>query len=42
MNGIEAARRYVQDWYDMFDDSTSEIEEVCDVGGDQVVVVICG
>ncbi|HEV2980651.1 MAG TPA: nuclear transport factor 2 family protein [Solirubrobacteraceae bacterium] len=40
MNGIEAARRYVQDWCDMFDDFTSEIEEVCDVGGDQVVAVI--
>ena len=40
MNGIEAARRYVQDWPDTFDDFTSEIEEVCDVGGDQVVAVI--
>jgi ketosteroid isomerase-like protein len=44
MNGIEAARRYVQDWYDTFDDLTFELEEVCDVGGDQVVAVIhiCG
>src|ERR1700730_4707560 len=40
MDGIEAARRYVQDWYDMFDDFTSEIEELCDVGDDQVVAVI--
>jgi ketosteroid isomerase-like protein len=40
MDGIEAARRYVQDWYDMFDDLTSEIEELCDVGDDQVVAVI--
>jgi ketosteroid isomerase-like protein len=40
MNGIEAARRYVQDWYDTFDDLTFELEEVCDVGGDQVVAVI--
>lgn len=40
MNGIEAACRYVQDWPDMFDDFTSEIEDVCDVGGDQVIAVI--
>jgi ketosteroid isomerase-like protein len=40
MDGIEAARRYVQDWYDMFDDFTSEIEELCDIGDDQVVAVI--
>lgn len=40
MNGIEAARRYVQDWYDMFDDFTSEIEELCDIGDDHVIAVI--
>src|ERR1700738_3110317 len=40
MNGIEAARRYMQDFPDMFDDFTAEIEEVCDVGADQVVAVI--
>jgi ketosteroid isomerase-like protein len=40
MDGVEAARRYVQDWYDMFDDFTSEIEELCDVADDQVVAVI--
>jgi ketosteroid isomerase-like protein len=40
MDGIEAARRYVQDWYDMFDDFTSEIEELLDIGDDQVVAVI--
>jgi ketosteroid isomerase-like protein len=40
MNGTEAARRYVQDWLDMFDDFTSEIEELCDIGDDQVVAVI--
>jgi ketosteroid isomerase-like protein len=40
MDGIEAARRYVQDWPDMFDDFTSEIEELCDVSDDQVVAVI--
>jgi ketosteroid isomerase-like protein len=40
MDGIEAARRYIQDWYDMFDDFTSEIEEVLDIGGDEVVAVI--
>jgi ketosteroid isomerase-like protein len=40
MVGIEAARRYVKDWYDMFDDFTSEIEQLCDIGDDQVVAVI--
>jgi ketosteroid isomerase-like protein len=40
MHGIEAVRRYVQDWYEMFDDFTSELEEVLDVGGDQVVAVV--
>jgi ketosteroid isomerase-like protein len=40
MDGIEAARRYVQDWYDMFDDFTSEIEELCDIGDDRVLAVI--
>ena len=40
MHGIEAARRYMQDWYDMFDDFTSEVEELVDVGDDQVVAVL--
>jgi len=40
MNGIEAALRYVQDWFDTFDDFKSEPEELLDVGGDQVVAVI--
>ena len=40
MDGIDAARRYVQDWYDTFDDFTSEIEELCDLGDHHVVAVI--
>ena len=40
MQGIDAARRFVQDWYDVFDDVASEIEEVLDIGDDQVIAVI--
>jgi ketosteroid isomerase-like protein len=40
MNGIEAACRYVQDWYDTFDDFNSEPEELIDVGDGRVVAVI--
>jgi uncharacterized protein len=40
MRGIEAARAYVQDWYDTFDDFTAEPEELIAVGDDQVVAVI--
>ena len=39
MNGTEAARRYVQDWLDMFEDFTNVAEELIDVGGDRVVAV---
>ena len=39
MHGIEAARRYVEDWFDTFDDFRSEPEELIPVGDDQVVVV---
>jgi ketosteroid isomerase-like protein len=40
MNGIDAVSRYIQDWYDMFDDLTSELEEVLDLGGGHVLAVI--
>lgn len=40
MHGIEAARAYVRDWYDMFDDFTSEPEELIAVRDDQVIAVI--
>jgi ketosteroid isomerase-like protein len=39
MHGIEAARRYVEDWFDTFDDFRSEPQELIPVGDDQVVVV---
>src|SRR5437588_764482 len=34
MHGIEAARRYVEDWFDTFDDFRSEPEELIAVGVD--------
>ena len=40
MHGIEAARRYIEDWFDTFDDFRSEPEELIDAGDDQVVAVI--
>src|SRR5256885_9071217 len=40
MHGAGAARRYVQDWYEMFDGFTSEIEQLLDVGGEQVIAVV--
>jgi len=40
MHGIEAARRYVEDWFDTFDDFRSEPEELIAVGDDQVVAVV--
>jgi ketosteroid isomerase-like protein len=40
MRGIAAARRYVEDWFDTFDEFTSEPEELIAVGDDQVVAVI--
>src|SRR3954453_18775155 len=40
MHGVGAARRYVQDWYDVFDGFTSEIEQLVDGGGEQVIAVV--
>jgi len=40
MHGIAAVRRYVEDWFDTFDDFRSEPEELIDVGNDQVVAVV--
>ena len=40
IHGIEAARRYVEDWFDTFDDFRSEPEELIAVGDDQVVAVV--
>ena len=37
MHGPEAARRYVQDWFDTFDSFTAVSEELLDVGDDRVV-----
>jgi ketosteroid isomerase-like protein len=39
MHGREAARRYVQDWFDTFDNFTVASEELLDVGDDRVVAV---
>jgi ketosteroid isomerase-like protein len=39
MRGLEAARRYCQDWLDTFEDLTSVPEELIDVGDDRVVGV---
>jgi len=40
MHGIPAARRYVEDWFDTFDEFRSEPQELIAVGDDQVVSVI--
>src|SRR5438445_12880627 len=40
MHGIEAARRYVEDWFDTFDDFRSEPEELIAVGVDLGVAVM--
>ncbi|MCW3029889.1 MAG: hypothetical protein JWM66_22 [Solirubrobacterales bacterium] len=40
MRGIEAARRYVQDWLDMFEGITSVAEELLDAGDDRVLAVL--
>jgi ketosteroid isomerase-like protein len=37
MHGIAAARRYVQDWVEMFDDISNVAEELLDVGDDRVL-----
>ena len=39
MQGIDAARRYCQDWLDTFDDLTSVPEEVIDADDDRVIAV---
>jgi ketosteroid isomerase-like protein len=39
MHGAEAVRRYIQDWFDMFDDLTLVVEELVDAGDDRVVAV---
>src|SRR4051812_16073045 len=39
MHGREAARRYVQDWLDMFDGFTVVPEELLAIGDDRVVAV---
>ena len=40
MHGLEAARRYVEDWFETFDDFTTVPEELLDAGGDHVVGVL--
>jgi ketosteroid isomerase-like protein len=37
MHGPEAVRRYIQDWFDMFDDLTVVVEDLVDAGDDRVV-----
>jgi ketosteroid isomerase-like protein len=39
MHGSEAVRRYIQDWFDMFDDLTVVAEELVDAGDDRVLAV---
>jgi ketosteroid isomerase-like protein len=39
MHGRDAARRYVQDWFDTFDNFTVVAEELLDAGDDRVVAV---
>jgi ketosteroid isomerase-like protein len=40
MQGIEASRRYVEDWFETFDDFTTIPEELLDAGEDRVVGVL--
>jgi ketosteroid isomerase-like protein len=40
MRGTEAARRYVEDWYETFDDFINIPEELLDAGEDHVVGVL--
>jgi|SRR5271165_1282911 len=40
MHGTAAARRYVQDWLDTFEDLTSVAEELLAVGDDRVIAVL--
>src|SRR5262245_1112027 len=39
MNGEDAVRRYVQDWFDTFDHFSATTEELVDLGGDRVLAV---
>jgi len=39
MRGRDAVRRYLQDWFDVFDELTNVPDELIDVGDDQVVAV---
>jgi ketosteroid isomerase-like protein len=40
MVGIAAARRYVEDWFDTFDDLSTTPQELIDVGDDRVIAVL--
>jgi len=40
IHGREAMRAYVQDWLDTFDDVKTEVVELIDAGGDDVVAVL--
>src|SRR3979411_3326540 len=40
MQGIEASRRYVEDWFETFDDFTTIPEELLDAGEHRVVGVL--
>jgi uncharacterized protein len=40
MQGTEAARRYVEDWFETFDDFRAIPEELLDAGDGRVVVVL--
>ena len=40
MQGTEAARRYLEDWFETFDDFTTIPEELLDAGEDRVVGVL--
>jgi ketosteroid isomerase-like protein len=40
MRGIDAARQYVQDWLDTFEDITSVVEELLDVDEERVLAVL--
>ena len=37
MNGVDAVRRYVQDWIDTFDEFRVAVGEIRDLGGDRVL-----
>jgi ketosteroid isomerase-like protein len=39
MHGPDAVRRYIQDWFDMFDDFSVVVEELRDVGDDRVLTI---